>query len=57
MSFKTNEFIIYSPELNVIEIVNKTAGFVFKDEGGEFFSCYYFQPSFRLIKFYIIGEL
>jgi len=50
------KYIWYNPELNEIAIAHKEDAFVFKNEYGEF-HCYYEFKTFKLIDFYLIGEL
>lgn len=60
---KNKEFVWYSPEWNEIKVSKKSDGFLFKNEHGQFHSCYRVNRSldsnyeFKTASFYLIGEL
>jgi uncharacterized protein YjiS (DUF1127 family) len=54
------EYVFYSPELDMFDVCLQSAGFMFKDEGGEFHLKYFLNDHmhpFKTYHFYLIGEL
>jgi hypothetical protein len=47
----------YSPELNIIDVHDKSDGFLFRNKQREFHWMFYYADMTKLYEFYYIGEL